>query len=157
MKFLKSPWLTWIASLVVGGVFIFSSYHKILDPPDFAKAIYNYCIVPDELLHLPAVYMPWFELVAGLAVAAGVGRRGGAFGLGVLSVIFIVALGFNIQRGHPTICGCFSKFEDGVDWTDEMKFAKMWREVFLDVGLVILCLQILYGTVFAPARVTEEE
>ena len=155
MSFLSNRWLTWAASLVVGGFFIYSSYHKILDPPDFAKAVYNFCLVPDELLHLPAIYLPWFELVAGLAVAIGLGRRGGAFGLGFLTFIFIVVLGFNLYRGHPTICGCFSKFEDGTSWTDEIKFAKMWKELFLDVGLLLLCLQILWGSAMPRAEPEE--
>jgi uncharacterized membrane protein YphA (DoxX/SURF4 family) len=155
MSLLSNRWLTWAASLVVGGVFIYSSYHKILDPPDFAKSVYNYCLVPDQLLHLPAIYMPWFELVAGLAVAVGLGRRGGAFGLGLLTLVFIVALGFNLYRGHPTICGCFSKFVDGTGWTDEVKFSKMRTELLLDVGLLLLCLQILWAG--ATSRAEPEE
>jgi len=146
MKLLKNPWLTWACSITLGCVFVYSSYHKILDPPDFAKSVYNYCIVPGTLVNIAAIYMPWFELIAGLAVLVGLGRRGGALGLGLLSIIFIAALGYNYYRGHPTICGCFGKFADGVEWTDEIKFAKMRREIYLDIGLVLLSAQIFLAT-----------
>lgn len=156
-KLLRNSWLTWACALTLGCVFIFSSYHKIADPPDFAKSVYNFYIVPGELVNLSAIYLPWFELVAGLAVAIGVGRRGGALGLGLLSVVFIAALAFNLYRGHPTICGCFGKFADGVEWTDELKFSKMRWEILLDVGLVLLSVQILIASILPAGREGPQE
>lgn len=148
--FLRNRWVTWISSLTLGCFFILASYHKIADPPDFAKAIYNYCIFPGPVLSLSTIYVPWFELLAGIAVAVGIARRGAAFGLGMLCMVFIAALSYNLLRGHPTICGCFGKFADGESWTREEKFFKMWREVALDAGLVLLSLQILYATHVRP-------
>jgi uncharacterized membrane protein YphA (DoxX/SURF4 family) len=157
LKVLGNPWLTWVCALILGCVFIYSSYHKIADPPDFAKSIHNYYIVPGELVNLAAIYMPWFELLAGVAVAIGVGRRGGALGLGLLTVVFIAVLAFNLHRGHPTICGCFGKFSDGLEWTDEIKFAKMWREILLDVGLILLSAQVLLSSVLSGRKPALEE
>ncbi len=148
LRFLRNPWVTWVSSIIVGGVFLFASYHKIADPPDFVKSIHNYCIVPRDLVNLAAIYMPWFEALAGLALLVNLGRRGAALGLGLLSLVFFFALGYNLARGHPTICGCFGKFADGVGWSDAIKFQKMRTEMLLDVALVILCAQILIGTVF---------
>lgn len=155
MKVLKNPWLTWGCALVLGCVFIYSSYHKIADPPDFAKSVHNYYIVPGQLVNLAAIYMPWFELIAGLAVVVGIGRKGGAMGLGLLTVVFILALGFNLYRGHPTICGCFGKYSDGLDWTDEVKFAKMRLEILLDVGLLLLAVQVLLSSLWARRKRAE--
>ncbi|MGQ9589971.1 MAG: MauE/DoxX family redox-associated membrane protein [Planctomycetota bacterium] len=143
---LKSPWLTWVSSIAVGAVFLFASYHKIADPPDFVKSIHNYCIVPGELVNLAAIYMPWFEAIAGFCLLVGILRRGSALGLGLLSLVFTVVLSYNLARGHPTICGCFGKFADGAAWTDEIKFAKMRREIYLDAALVLLSAQILVGS-----------
>jgi len=157
MNALKSPWLTWLASLVLGCVFIYSSYHKIADPPDFAKSVYNYCIVPGVVLHLAAVYMPWFELIGGLAVATSIGRKGAALGFLLLVVFFIGALSFNLYRDHPTVCGCFGKFADAVDWTPELKFQKMYREIVLDVGLLLLSAQILYATMSPRPAASEDD
>lgn len=146
MRVLKNPWFTFFVSLLLGCTFAYSSYHKILDPPDFAKIVYNYKLVPGELINLVAIYMPWFELVAGLAVITGIGRRGGALGLGLICAVFIVALSYNLYRGHPTICGCFSTFAENKALTDAEKFSKMRQELFIDVGLLLASLQILWAT-----------
>jgi uncharacterized membrane protein YphA (DoxX/SURF4 family) len=152
MKLLKNPWLTWICSLVLGCTFVYSSYHKILDPPDFAKAIHNYYVVPGELVNLAAIYMPWFELIGGLAIAVGVARRGAALGFGLLALVFIAALSYNLLRGHPTVCGCFGTFAEGEGLDDQTKFFLMWREIFIDIGLVLLSAQVLYATASAPKK-----
>jgi uncharacterized membrane protein YphA (DoxX/SURF4 family) len=146
MSFLKNPWFTFAISLVLGCTFVYSSYHKIIDPPDFAKIVYNYKLVPGELINLVAIYMPWFELVAGLAVITGIGRRGGALGLGLICAVFIAALSYNLYHEHPTICGCFSTYAENKTLTDAEKFAKMWQELFIDVGLLLASLQIFWAT-----------
>jgi uncharacterized membrane protein YphA (DoxX/SURF4 family) len=146
MSFLKNPWVTFAVSLVLGGTFLYSSYHKIVDPPDFAKIVYNYNLVPGTLINLVTIYMPWFEVVAGLAVITSIGRRGGALGLGLICIVFIAALSYNLYRGHPTICGCFSTFKEGETLTEAGKFAKMRQELFIDVGLLLASVQILWAT-----------
>lgn len=146
LSVLRNPWLTWISSIVVGCIFLYASYHKIADPPDFVKSIHNYCLVPRELVNIAAIYMPWFEAIAGLALLVNLGRRGAAAGLGLLSVAFLLALGYNLARGHPTVCGCFGKFADGVAWSEAVKFQKMRSEMLLDVALIGLCAQILIGS-----------
>ena len=146
MGFLRNKWLTWVSRLVIGVFFVVASYHKILDPPDFAKAIYNYKIVPGELIHLSALFLAWLELIAGLAVITGLGLRGGAAILGCLCTVFIVALSYNLVRCHPTICGCFSTYAESLTKTDDQKYFEMWREILLDSGLLLLSLQILWAT-----------
>ena len=145
MNFLANKWLTLITRFVLGGFFIYASYHKIADPPDFAKIIYNYKLVPGEWIHLAAMFLPWLELFAGVAVITGLGLRGGTVLLGGLALVFIVALSYNLARCHPTICGCFSTHAENVSLTDEQKFAKMYREIALDAGIFLIALQVLYS------------
>ena len=38
--------------LALGAVFLYASYDKILHPAAFAKAVYNYQILPDEAISL---------------------------------------------------------------------------------------------------------
>jgi hypothetical protein len=176
MSFLRNPRLTLGARLVVGGFFIVASVHKIAEPPDFAKVIHNYDLVPSPWIHLAALFLPWLELLAGAALAAGVPVRaaalwrrrspgplaraldalvpGGAAVTGLLSVTFIAALSYNLYRGHPTICGCFSTYEESLSMTDADKFAQMWREVFINGGLLLLSLQVLVAT---GERASEEK
>jgi uncharacterized membrane protein YphA (DoxX/SURF4 family) len=145
--FLKNRWLTLATSLVLGGFFISAALsHKISDPPDFAKAVFNYKILPWYLINIFAIYLPWVELIAGAAVLSGIWRRGGTLALAILCAVFIAALSYNLYRGHPTICGCFNTYEEGLKWTDEVKFAKMRAEILLDAGLLVLAAQILYAT-----------
>ncbi len=146
MSLLKNRWLTIAASLVLGGVFLYSSRHKIADPPDFAHIVFNYKLVPANLINVVAIFMPWFEVMAGLAVLTGLGRRGGALGLALLCILFLGALGYNLHRGHPTICGCFDTYAAGKKMTDAEKFFAMKKEMALDFGLLLLALQVFFAS-----------
>jgi uncharacterized membrane protein YphA (DoxX/SURF4 family) len=147
---LRSRWLTLVTALVLGGFFIYAALsHKITDPPDFAKAVLNYKLVPWQAVNLIAIFLPWVELIGGIAVVSGLGRRGGALTLLFLCAVFIAALSYNLYRGHPTICGCFNTYEEGLKWTDEVKFQKMRTEILLDAGLLILAVQVLYSSIAA--------
>ena len=72
------PKLQLLVRIVLGGILVYASWHKIADPPDFAKIIYNYRLFPPASIHMLAVFVPWIELVAGLALISGIGLRGGA-------------------------------------------------------------------------------
>ena len=146
MSWLKNPVVTWLVAIALGVTFIWSSWHKIADPPDFAKVVFNYHLVPPGLINAVAILMPWFELVAGLALVTGILRRGAALGIALLCVLFIAALSYNLAIGHPTICGCFSTYAAGKSLTDAEKFFKMKTEIALDVGFLVMALQVLYGT-----------
>lgn len=146
MSRLQNRWLTLAARLVLGGSFIYASWHSIADPPDFAKAVYNYKLLPSHLIHLAALFLPWLELFAGVALVSGVALRGGAAVTGLLALVFIAALSYNLYRGHPTICGCFSTFAEGGSLSATEKFAMMRREVLIDCGLFLLALQVLYAS-----------
>jgi uncharacterized membrane protein YphA (DoxX/SURF4 family) len=146
MSFFENRWLTLAARLFLGGFFLYASWHKIADPPDFAKVIYNYKLLPADLIHLFALFLPWVEALAGLALVSGIGLCGGAAAAGLLSLVFIAALSFNLYRGHPTICGCLGTFAEGKSLSDAEKFASMRYDVFRDCGLFLLAAQILFAS-----------
>ncbi len=68
------------ARLLLGGIFVFASIDKILHPAAFADAVYNYQILPDSLINLTAVFLPWLELILGGCLIAGVWLPGAAEG-----------------------------------------------------------------------------
>lgn len=107
-RILSSRPLQGFARLVLGGIFIYASLDKIAHPQEFAKIITNYSILPDSLVTLPALVLPWLELLAGLALVSGLWVRSAAFLLSLLLLVFILALGFNAWRGISMSCGCFS-------------------------------------------------
>ena len=104
----RSTIFLFVTRLILGGVFIYASIDKILHPAAFAEAVYNYQILPDALINLTAIILPWLELLLGIALVAGVCLPGAAFLCNLLLVTFFGALMFNLARGLDIHCGCFS-------------------------------------------------
>ena len=96
------------ARIILGMVFVYASYDKILHPAAFAKLINNYQILPDELVNLSAIFLPWLELTIGFLLIIGVWLPGSVFISNILLIFFIFALMYNKARGLDISCGCFS-------------------------------------------------
>jgi uncharacterized membrane protein YphA (DoxX/SURF4 family) len=96
------------ARIILGLVFIYASYDKILHPAAFAKIVYNYQILPDEFVNLTAVFLPWLELTIGILLIFGIWLPGSVFIGNILLIIFFSAIMFNKARGLDISCGCFS-------------------------------------------------
>lgn len=96
------------ARLIMAGIFIYASIDKIAHPAAFAKDVYNYQILPDALVNLTALVLPWLELVLGLCLLAGVWMPGAVLSANGLLLVFLAALLFNMARGLDVNCGCFS-------------------------------------------------
>ncbi|MFO7665238.1 MAG: MauE/DoxX family redox-associated membrane protein [Desulfobacterales bacterium] len=99
------------ARIILGIVFIYASYDKILHPAAFAKIIYNYRILPDELINLSAIFLPWLELTVGSLLIIGVWLPGAVFIGNILLIIFFSTILYNKVRGLDISCGCFSTSE----------------------------------------------
>jgi uncharacterized membrane protein YphA (DoxX/SURF4 family) len=96
------------ARLCLGGIFVYASIDKIFHPADFAVAVYNYQILPDGLVNLAAIFLPWLELLLGICLIAGVWLPGATMIANALLIAFTGALLFNLARGLDIDCGCFS-------------------------------------------------
>ena len=112
MNILKNSWLGLIFRVVLGGIFIYASLDKILHPDQFARIIFNYHLVPSNLINAVAVILPWVEFGAGVLLIAGIWPRASGTVLTGLVVIFIVALSINWFRGVNLDCGCFTVSAD---------------------------------------------
>lgn len=141
---LTSPWLTIRVQLALGAIFIAAALPKIIDPPSFAHMIYNYRLVPGALVNASALLLPWIELLAGLALIIGVWRRTAASIIGVLLVMFIVAIGINIARDNAVNCGCFDVAS--TNKTQQELMSEMWWVVIRDIGMLLMVAQLLYAT-----------
>jgi hypothetical protein len=97
------------ARWVLAGVFIAAAAPKILAPQEFAEAVFRYQLLPDALINLMGIYLPWIELWAGLALLFIPRVRDGAalILLGLLAV-FTAAIAISMARGIDIACGCFS-------------------------------------------------
>ncbi len=96
-----------IVALIIGGIFIYAGVMKIFDPVGFANDIDNYKILPWALTVRLAFYLPWLEILCGLAVILDLLYRGGLLILTMLISIFIIASVIAKARGLDITCGCF--------------------------------------------------
>jgi uncharacterized membrane protein YphA (DoxX/SURF4 family) len=138
------PWLTVRVQIALGVVFVAAALPKIADPPAFAHMIYNYRLVPGALVNGMALVMPWIELLAGGALILGVWRREAALVAGALLIVFLVAIGFNLARGHAVDCGCFDVRSVGK--SREELLTDMQSVLLRDAGLLLLTVQVLAAT-----------
>lgn len=152
MSALFHPVAAWVVRVALGGILIYASWHKIADPPDFAKIIFNYKLLPEALINPAAIYLPWVEAIAGAALIVGIGRRGAGLLAGLLFAAFIAALSYNLARECPTICGCFSTFAENQQMTDAEKFSEMRQEIAVDAGCLLLAVHVLVASSMSRGR-----
>src|SRR3984893_7168098 len=107
MDFFRSNIIRRIVDLIIGGVFIYAGVIKALDPIGFANDIDNYKILPWAIGVRLAFYLPWLEILCGLALIAQRLYLGGLSILTALISIFIVATVAAKVRGLDITCGCF--------------------------------------------------
>jgi cobalt-zinc-cadmium efflux system protein len=132
------------ARLILGGVFIYASLDKILHPAAFAQAVFNYQILPAQLINLMALILPWLELILGVLLLSGIWLSGAVLGVNLLMIIFLGALVFNTARGLNISCGCFS--------TETTASALSWWDVLRDVFFFGLSACLLFVTTQADRR-----
>ena len=126
--------------LLLAGIFIYASLDKIFDPTAFAEVIYNYLILPDYLINLTALVLPWLELILGLFLLIGLFREGSVVIVTGLLVLFLSAVIFNLARGLDIYCGCFPTSKD------ETNGAPMVWYAIRDGLLLILAFYPCYCT-----------
>ncbi len=110
------PWLIVSIRVLLGVIFIYASYDKILDPGKFARDIDNYHIIPIGLENLIAVILPWLELFIGIGLIAGLMVDGSSMISGGLMTIFILFILQATLRGFNIECGCGLKEGEMVGW-----------------------------------------
>lgn len=137
----RSPvWIAieWVAALALAGVFLAAAFPKIAEPAKFALAIYQYGILPDALVNLAAIYLPWVEITCAAALAVLPAARRGAFVMiGGLLVVFTLALAFTFLRGQPVPCGCFG---------GDSESPSTWVALLRNIGLLALAALGLRAT-----------
>ncbi len=102
--------------LVLGVVFIYASYDKILDPSKFARDISNYHIVPFGLENTVAIILPWLELFIGIGIVLGIYIDGNTLLSAFLLLLFNFLIFQAMVRGFNIECGCGLKEGELVGW-----------------------------------------
>ena len=92
--------------LILGTVFLWASFDKILDPATFAKNISNYHIVPFGLENTIAIILPWLEFLIGAGMILGIMIDGSIMISSFLLLLFNILIAQAIIRGFNIECGC---------------------------------------------------
>jgi uncharacterized membrane protein YphA (DoxX/SURF4 family) len=108
-QFLRSPGFYLAIRLVIGGIFIYAGFTKLIDPKAFARAISQYDLVPEILLPVVAIGLPALELLSGIGLIFNV--RGSLTIIFSLLVIFSGVLALGIFNNLDIDCGCFTTEE----------------------------------------------
>ena len=116
-KILENSVLSLIARILVGWIFIYAAVGKIADPVDFAGDIDNYQILPDFLLNISALTLPWIELLCGIFLIAGIRLKANSIIASGLLAVFIIAVLLAMAQGLSIDCGCFSEKATMIGWT----------------------------------------
>lgn len=135
--------LSLAARLILGGVFVYASFDKILHPASFAEAVHRYQILPDGLINLTAIVMPWLELVVGGFLIFGFWLPGTVLMSNLLLMTFMGALLFNMARGLDISCGCFSTADENT--------MNLWT-VLRDVSFLVPAVYLLHVTFFSKNK-----
>jgi len=132
---LKNKTLLILLRLVLGGLFVYAGVVKALDPLGFAQDIRNYRLVGQSLSFIAAIVLPWLEILAGVALAAGIWKRASALIISGLLVFFILLTLVTIARGLDVECGCFGALS-----------RKAGLGVIIeDLGMLFMGLCLLFG------------
>ncbi len=126
----KIPIILFIIRIVIGFLFIYSGFIKLLQPIEYFEAsISRYQVFPNILISPIAMTIPWVEFIFGFQLLLGMNTKISAF------VLFILTIGFSLLISQALIrqlninnCGCFGNG---------------FFKIGLKTSLVIDCLMVL--------------
>ena len=138
MNIIRSLNLPLIFRVILGIIFIYASYDKILDPAGFSKNIHNFHVTPVAVENLAALIIPWLELIIGVFLIFGLFLEGTTSILIALLIFFIILLTQAVFRGIDVHCGCF-KIEADSGTTDfRMELIKRIGEDIIYLGMAFI-------------------
>lgn len=128
-------WFSFCVRLVLGGLFLYAGLSKIGQPYHFAAAIQAYQFLPQFLVGLTAVLLPWIETVSAIALLLGRKPRSALLTFIILLAIFMVVIVLTMFRGLDIDCGCGLLANRRVGWL-----------VLAEDGALLLIIAWLYNT-----------
>ncbi len=127
-----------IARLLVGGVFVYSGWSKLIHPSqEFQYVIEQYQAFPSFAAQLLSHTIPWVEFIFGVFLALGFVRFLSARILAALCIAFLSLLGSAVWRKIDlSNCGCFGS---NMHLTPVQAFA-------FDSSLLVLLLYLVFSS-----------
>lgn len=100
-------WLWRTLEIAIGLLFVYAGALKAWDPVELANDIDHYHIVPWTIGVRAAFYLPWLEILSGLALIVRRLTNGARLLLTLMMLVFIAATLVAKARGIDLSCGCF--------------------------------------------------
>ncbi|MEZ5097011.1 MAG: MauE/DoxX family redox-associated membrane protein [Nocardioides sp.] len=126
-------WIGLAGRLVLGGVILAASWHKLFDPYASVVAVRAYDLLSEPLVKLVGYSLPVVELLVGLCLVLGlITRVTGVFAAGLM-VVFIIGIASVWARGMEIDCGCFGTGGPKPGASEQYPW-----EIARDVGLFLL-------------------
>ena len=145
MNFIRSLNLPRIFRVILGIIFIYASYDKILDPAGFSKNIHNFHVTPIAVENLAALIIPWMELIIGVFLIFGVFLEGSTSITIALYIFFIIILSQAVFRGIDIHCGCFKTEADA--GTTDLRI-ELIKHIFQDIIFLGMAFMIKFKDKF---------
>lgn len=124
---------TTAARYILGGVFLYAAFEKLIHPDAFAADLVNYRLLPDALVYPIALFLPALELVAGVLIVAGPVKGEAAAFIALMLLAFIGGEVQALARGLDISCGCFGS------GSGKINFLSIGRNtVFFFIALFIM-------------------
>ena len=126
--------------LIMGVVFIYASYSKIIDPASFSQNIHNYGVTPIFIENIIALTLPWLELFIGFGLIFNI-KYDACVNISIFLILFFILLISQAYiRGKSIDCGCFLNevsIEDA-----KTKRWDMLKRIFEDIVFLILLITL---------------
>jgi uncharacterized membrane protein YphA (DoxX/SURF4 family) len=139
-------WLLIFGRVALGAVFLYAAYTKLRQPwVLFAMSIQSYQVLPDGAVTLLARALPWFELLLGLWLVAGVALR---YAAGLASAVLLGFFAVMLRayfKGMTIDCGCFG-------FGEALGPATLTRD-----GVLVLLSLVLFWAAVRTARAPHAE
>jgi len=145
---------------VLGILFVWAAVSKLANPTKFLGSILAYEMpLPQNMLRLTAIALPWLELLCGLTLLANFWAESALAVMLGLFCIFILATGSAWARGLDISCGCFDLSMMGINAESKtMQFLESARFAFFRnivlaafVAYLLLCALPLETPAKRPA------
>ena len=120
----------------LAAVFIVAAVPKIAAPDLFALSVHNYQMLPSWGVNALAIFLPWVEMVVGVALALGLCNRASALVMAGMMVVFMIALAAAAARGLSISCGCFEVGEHAE--TSSLVWAALRDVLFLGAAVILV-------------------
>lgn len=112
-----------VCRLIPAGLLLWAGLAKVLDRQGSILSVSGYDVLPDTLVRLVAMLLPWIEIALAVLLILGLFVRFAGAATAILAGVFIAAMAQAKARGLQIDCGCFGAggTGNGVSWWDILR------------------------------------